>query len=206
MSTAFKRVFVVWLWLAATAPSTYSQGQVNFANFAVGVDAPIVTFFGGSGSRLTGPTYAAQLFFAQPGSGNNISSYTPLSGVVPFSSGRGAGYFLGGAKAIPGFYYGSQVSLIVAAFSTTGGASDYYSALVTPNSCTGYSRPVVVTLNGFPIPPPNMVGLSPFGVGFSSPCPIPEPSVSVYILSGLALLLGVRRANPLGSGGVRLRS
>ena len=153
------------------------QGTVNFANYATGVDFPITNRT--TGLRLTGPAFAAQLFYAAPGAGNNIDSYTPVNSVVPFQPpGPGAGYFLGGSTAIPGFGTGSPVSLIVAAFSTAQGST--YLASRANFGITSYVGPVVVTLGGGTAPPANLVG-------------IPEPSVFGFLGFGGLILLAVRR-------------
>lgn len=165
--------------------TAWAQGTVNFANFAAGVDAPVVN--SATGLRVQGPAFASQLFFGPTTAGNNINSYTPVAGVVNFQTGAGAGYFLGGNKVIPTFGTGSSVKLIVAAFSTANGA-DYLSARAT--GTTGFSLPVTVALGGGTVPPPNLTGLQGFSVA-----PIPEPSTIALGALGAAALLLRRRSS-----------
>lgn len=162
--------------------TAWAQGTVNFANFGTGVDAAVTN--GGTGLRVTGPAFASQLFFAAPTAGNLISAYTPVAGTVNFQTGAGAGYFLGGNKAIPGFGTGASVKLIIAAFATANGA-DYQTAAAAAGN-TGYSLPVTVTLGGGAVPPPNLVGAQ----GFAT---VPEPSTIALGLLGAAGLLLRRR-------------
>lgn len=112
--------------------AAYPQGQVNFANLAFGVNAPVTNLV--DGSRISGPAFAAQLFYAAPGTGSNIDRYTPVAGAVPFFSGASAGYFTGGAKTIPGFGNGADVRLITGAFATDSGAD-----FLTARSRGGYT-------------------------------------------------------------------
>ena len=163
----------------------YSQGMLNFANAGVGVNAPIYlyTYTNNLTVPLTGPDYAAQLFYAAPGTGNSISSYTPLSSVVPFQPpGFGAGYFLGGTTSIPGFAQGSTISIIVAAFSTAQGSTWLESR--SRGGAVGFGLPVSVTLVGGILPPPNLIGLQSFNLA-----PIDEPPTTLLLACGAGLFL-----------------
>ena len=191
-----RRFFLLAIALSGVT-GAHAQGTVNFANFAAGVNAPAlwerqapppINYVYG---RLAGPDYAAQLYYAAPGTGSNIDSYTPLAGVVPLQSGVGEGYFMGRSTTIPGFGQGMPISIIVAIFSTLRGP-DY--ATSRDNGGTGgFSNPVNVTLGGGVTPPPNLVGLQSVAV------PVPEPTAMTFLVTGGLLMLWARATRQRGA-------
>jgi len=78
-----------------TASGAFAQGEIVFANFNSGVNSPITDT---TGARLNAGAGAngfyADLFYGAPGSTD--AQLTDLGIAVPFSTGGGAGYFLGG--------------------------------------------------------------------------------------------------------------
>jgi len=162
-----------------SALSAMAQGTVNFANFASGVDAK-VTDATAANAPAAGSAYKATLYYAAAGV-TDPAQFTSLGNAVSFSTGGGAGYFLGGATAIPGFATGSTVNIMVRAFATATGAT--YEAAGT----RGSSNIVPVSLGGGVVPTPNLVGLQAFSV-----TSVPEPSTIALGMIGVGALL-VRR-------------
>lgn len=157
----------------AFAISLHAQGTVNFANYVPGVlDAPVFGY--GVGDRVEGDRYTAQLF-----AGPDAGSLEPIGAPVPFKSGAGAGYFLGGTHVIPAVAPGNSAAIQVwATDHVTGktGASDLFIVLTG-----GAGSP--------PSLPADLIGLKSFVIH------LPEPSTFQFALlgSGMAWIFLRRR-------------
>jgi hypothetical protein len=181
-----ERFLVVLLFAAATP--CFSQGTVNFANGAAGVDAPVTNgIVGGPPFVRADNRFRAQLY-AGPGGITDARLLTTngISGTpATFLSGGGAGYFLGNARDIDGYPPGTTVTLQVRAWLIDSGSS-WETAWGR-----GESNLIQITLGGGTIPTPNMVGLH----GFIVPLGVPEPSSVALGLIGLLTIavIGTKR-------------
>lgn len=166
------------------AVGAYAQGTVNFANVGGGaagsVNAPVTNSV--SGARLDGATWVAQLY-----AGTSAGSLTPQGATANFLTGAQIGYFTGGQRTITGIAGGAQAVLQVRAWNIAAG-STYELAAANPAGIIGSSSPITITLGTPPATPPNMVGLTSFGVA-----PIPEPSSIALGLLGLGAVALFRR-------------
>jgi hypothetical protein len=166
------RALALFVFCAATI-NCLSQGAVNFANGAAGVDAP---FRDANGVLLSGNAYLAQLYVGPAGSPASGLATNGVRGTpAAFGTGPSAGYFLGGARMIDGYAPGTLVTLQVRMWATASGSS-WESAVNR-----GESNPIQISLGGGTIPTPNMIGL----MG----SPVPEPSS--YVLGAIGLLVGI---------------
>ena len=169
--TAVKGIFVL---LLGTATVCFSQGTVNFANLAAGVNAPVRD---ASGQLCVG--CMAQLY-AGPANTTDPSVLMANGGPAPFLPAQ-PGYFQGGNRTI-GFPTGTTVTFQVRAWVTASGA--------TWDSATerGESNLIQVML---PVSGSvNLIGLQPFSLSV-----VPEPSsYALAALSAVAFLVfGMRR-------------
>ena len=128
------------------------QGQINFANLAAGLNAPISD---ASGTLISGGPYVADLFWST-NKNASIDSLTPAGHNTPFS---GGGYFLGGAIALQSVP-GMQILVQVRVWDTTYG-STYYKARDNGGEF-GFSNPFFVVPEVPPGPPSNLYGLQSF--------------------------------------------
>lgn len=140
------------------------QGWVDFANYSDGVDAP--DFRGDGITGLTGPQYNAGLL-AGPAATN-----LTLIATVPFLTGAGAGYFLGGPVTIPNVAGRATAWVQVVAWDTTlGGRTNgatFFQAQAFGPMVWGTSA-VFSVVTGDPVgvppdPPRPLVGLTSFTV------------------------------------------
>jgi hypothetical protein len=169
--------------LAVAAVGAYAQGTVNFANVAVGVNAPITN---AAGVRASGAAYTAQLYVGPSGT-VDANSLVAVSGTAAFNTGTQAGYFTGGQRAISGSAGGSTVTLQVRAWNTAAGAT-YEAAMSNPSGEGNWSNLIQVTLGTPPGAPANMTGLQGFQL-----VPVPEPSSIALGLLGLGAIALFRR-------------
>src|SRR5438094_45776 len=102
-----------------------SQGTVNFANGAAGVNSPVTILPGPT--PVEGPDWQAELLMAEA-NGNWLRIGQP----VPFLTHSVAGYFLGGLVMVPGTDASHQVTFRVRAFNTN-------------SSLGAFSNPITVT-------------------------------------------------------------
>lgn len=169
-----KRIFCT-LGMVCLTWSLHAQGTVIFANYVWGVlDAPV--FEADYVTRVAGPEYIAQLY-----AGPDSSSLAPVGPPVPFLSGAGAGYFLGGTRVIPTVAPGNVAAVQVRYFRTRALSGDI--------ALTGVS---LVTTGGGGSPPTlpaNLVGLT--SVAF----PEPEPPTTLLALLAAGLLFQFRRSH-----------
>ena len=123
--------------------SVWSQGTVNFANGAAGVNAPVL--ISPAKTPVQGPDWRADLWVA-----DTNGDWTRISQPVPFLS-EPAGYFLGGSVLVTNANPGEQVTLRVRVFNTRTGAESS-------------SSPLTVTLGADKLPPANLVGLASWSI------------------------------------------
>jgi hypothetical protein len=164
----------------------YSQGTVNFANGAAGVDARIYTYTG-----WLGPDWAADLYYGAQGS----SQFSLIAGGfnVPFSSGESAGYFFGGSRTLNGFAAGSTITVQVRVWRPSDAAT-FEEAARSSGGHFGTSYLIDVTLGGGVTPPPNLIGLQGFYAGPLTPPTIPEPSTFALGILGVGAFFLIRRS------------
>ena len=95
--------------------SAYGQGYVNFANFAGGLNAPVL--FSDGTTKVSGPCVA------QLRGGPDTLTLPYLGSPTRFLSGGGAGYFSGGAVVIPGVPGGGVAWVQVVVWDPTLGGT-----------------------------------------------------------------------------------
>lgn len=163
----------------------WSQGELEFANYGGGVNAPIYEVDGKT--PLSGPAFFAGLYAAAPG-----DRLQPRSQPVPFLAGGGSGYFMGGIVAVQGVSYGGRAVVQVVAWRASDGPT--FEAANHPGGHVGASSVFEVGLAS----PTGLAGL--YGLqSFSLEVVVPEPSVTALVLvGGSALALGHRFRRVLG--------
>ena len=134
--------------------STFAQGQLNFANFGGGANAPI---FDTDGTTKLGSTFAVDLYWA-PGTVTDSTVLTALGQPASFS---GSGYFLGGTRTIPGQPGGITITAQVRVWDWAHGAS-WTQASTVPGGRTGESALFQIVLTVPPAIPNTLTGLSSF--------------------------------------------
>ncbi|HIL68510.1 MAG TPA: hypothetical protein EYG38_01480, partial [Verrucomicrobia bacterium] len=157
--------FILYSLLVCLPALGWSQGQVNFTNFAPpGVDAQVTS---SDGSHPEGDSTTATLWVGT--TEGDLSQVGEASG---FLTGAGAGYFVGGTVTIDGI----------------GGGSAAFAQVRYAGAESGETDIVSVTLGGPgtpPTPPANLTGLSSVttsgggGGGEPTPDPDPEPGPAV---------------------------
>ena len=119
-----KLLLVTGLMVANLA--AYAQGTLNFANFVtvpppgVSVNAPVFNVDGTT--KLAGSQFEA-ILYAGP-AGSTESSLAPYGVAQAFSTGAGAGYFIGGARTVTTVPGNSIAVVQVRAWDTLSGATD----------------------------------------------------------------------------------
>jgi len=184
-----------------TASGAFAQGEIVFANFNSGVNSPITDT---TGARLNAGAGAngfyADLFYGAPGSTD--AQLTDLGIAVPFSTGGGAGYFLGGGRTLPGQSGNTELEVRVWqvsagatwAAATGGGVGTAATYQGHGGTQWGVSVPITLNLPVAPTPSPDMTGLTAFQL--TPVAPVPEPTtLALCGLGAAALLLFRRRKN-----------
>jgi hypothetical protein len=189
-----------------SATVAFGQAEVVFANFGGGVNA-IVTDASHGGVPISGSAWSADLFYGTTLGNNNLnlSQLTDAGVAVPFQSGGGAGYFLGGGMVLP---VSGNIEFAVAVWQTAAGASWAQATgggagnviTYTDNGGTewGFSAPVTFTPNVSPAGDSPLNGLQPFVVGS------PEPSTWVVGLTGAFVLFVFQRGRNRRGSSARL--
>ena len=85
-----KTIFMSALLLLPLGVAVWSQGTVNFANGAAGVNAPVMT--ASDNTSVEGPDWQAELWMQ-----DTNANWIRVSQPVPFLTQPVAGYFLGGS-------------------------------------------------------------------------------------------------------------
>lgn len=183
-----KKLLLTTLSLVAAMTFVHGQGTVLFQNITP-VNAPVFDERGTSAPRtqagLQGAGFQAQLWAAAPGGqlqavGSSVSFLTGTSG---------AGFFIGGTRAIPGVAGGGAADIQVRAWRVADGAT-WQDAF---NAGRGFGMSGVVRIQATggggdpPGPPVQLTGLQSFAL-------VPEPStIALGIIGGLGTLLLIRR-------------
>ena len=167
------------------AIGAYAQGNVNFANVGVGVNAPVTN--GLTGAKATGSEAGVQLYWGPAGTAD--ASLLTTNGLVggrvsSFLTGAQAGYFTGGSVIINGAAGGTVVTLQVRGWLAGSGTS-WETAAPTAR---GASQLIQFTLGTPPATAPNITTLQSFTIGV-----IPEPSSIALGLLGLGAVALFRR-------------
>ena len=163
----------------------YSQGTVEFANLHVGSpNAPVYESDGVT--KVSGPQFVAELL-----GGASLNSLVSIA-TTGFLTDGGAGYYTGGAQAVPGVVPGATAWVEVRVWNTVSGSTFLQAqASGLPNSWWQSSAFSLVTGGGFqgPVPTP-LVGLGNSPVYLNS---VPEPSVLAFVgLGTVAIVLGYK--------------
>lgn len=186
--------------VAVAGSAAHGQGLINFANAAVGVNAPVTDL---SGVKLSGGAYAADLFYGPVGT--SAAALTDLGLAASFSSiPAQAGYFIGGGVTLPvpgGQAYEFEVRVWQTAAgaswaAATGGGIGSLSTYVGHGGTQwGLSDIFRVIPSTAPSPSASLVGLNAFQLNpsFPPPPPIPEPTTLALGGLGSAVLLLFRR-------------
>jgi hypothetical protein len=157
-----------------------AQGTVNFANAAVGLNAPVYESDGVT--KLSGPQYMAELL-----GGATASSLAPIA-TTSFLTGNLAGYFLGGSQTINSVIPGTTAWVAVEVWNTASGASfDQAKASGLPNSWWQSSVFSVQTDHGFSGTPGIPATLTGLGISPVYLNGVPEPPTLALV--GLAAAL-----------------
>jgi len=176
-----KLLLVAGLMLASVA--AYAQGTLNFASFVTvpapgtSVNAPV--FNSDGTTRLAGASFMAILY-----AGPTAGSMQAVGTAVAFSTGGGAGYFIGGTRTVTTVAGNAIAFLQVRAWDTAAGAT--WDAAFASGSRYGMSPILQLTLGQAPATPPNMTGLQGFNL-------VPEPSTIALGILGASALLFRRR-------------
>jgi len=172
-----------------TAVGAFGQGTVDFRNrnttVTPNIDAPIFDF--GGTTRLSGPTFVAQLYFSATQGG----SLTAVSGTpAPFRTGAGAGYWDYGtdfSRTAAGIALGGQAWIVVRVWEAAAGS---FAAAQGGGFKWGESQlPASITTGGTGNPPSVPGGL----VGMQSFSLVPEPSTYALMALGACALMFRRR-------------
>lgn len=175
-----KKLLLVTVLMVASV-AAYSQGTLNFANFVtvtppgISVNAPVFNVDGTT--RLAGSQFQAILY-----GGPNANSLQAMGSALGFSTGAGAGYFIGGQRIVTTVPGNTTAVLQVRAWDSLSG--------LTWDTATirGESPLLNLLLGQAPATPPNMVGLQSFNLVV-----VPEPSTIALAMLGAAALFLRRR-------------
>lgn len=182
-----KRLLITASLVLATV-SGFSQGTLDFKSIAIVggsrvVDAPVRD---AGGNLVVGTAFRAALYAGAAGTAEGALRLIGAS--AAFSTGTGAGYFIGGTRTlnengvqVPA---GGSATIQVRAWQVSSGA-DWESATIR-----GASAPITIATGGTgtpPGPPALLTGLAGFTI-------VPEPStIALGIIGGLGTLFLVRR-------------
>ena len=176
--------------LGVACVSAFAQGQLNFANFGSGANAPVYDTDGTT--KLAGTAFQADLYWA-PGTVTDSTVLTALGQPANFAS---SGYFLGGSRTIAGQPGGSTITGQVRVWDTADGSS--WAAAVAAGqggSLTArVGESVLFQISLATVPPntpPSLTGLN--GQPLFKLNPVPEPSALALAGVGLAGMLVLRR-------------
>jgi hypothetical protein len=179
------------LWLLVLAPvSVFAQGQINFANIGVGVNAPVTNML--TGERVpAGNTFLAQLYYGPAGLTESWSLISVTNPAVGFAA---PGFVVAGTRYTdPSVVAGGQVGTFqIRVWEATLGSNweqAYLNWISSPApGLMGWSSLIQVKTTAVPDSPAFLVGLPPIYLG-----PVPEPGTAVLGLVGAGILLWWRK-------------
>lgn len=186
-----KKLLLTTISLVAAVTFVHGQGTVLFQNITP-VNAPVYDEGGvrtGTAGRLEGSAFRAQLWAAAPG-----GTLQAVGATANFLTGTsGAGFFIGGSRAIASIAPGGAADIQVRAWRVTDGgvtANTWDEALARGRGF-GSSPTLSLSQTGGagdpPSPPVQLTGLQSFAL-------VPEPStIALGIIGGLGTLLLIRR-------------
>ena len=183
------KTLILAVGLSVASVSALAQGQLNFANFGAGANAPAFDFDGVT--KLAGTAFQADLYWA-PGTVTDSSVLTPLGQPAYFAT---SGYFLGGSRTINGQLAGATITGQVRIWDSADGNS--WAAVINAGiggsltARVGESVLFQITLTQPPTTPNSLTGLNGHPFGFT----IPEPSPLSMATLGLASMLILRGTN-----------
>jgi len=175
-----KKLLLVTVLMVASV-AAYSQGTLNFANFVtvpapgISVNAPVFNVDGTT--RLAGTQFQAILY-----GGPDAGSLQAMGPAIGFSTGAGAGYFIGGQRIVTTVPGNTIAFLQVRAWDSLSGVT------WDTASIRAVSPILQLSLGQAPATPPNMVGLQSFSLAA-----VPEPSTIALAMLGAAALFLRRR-------------
>jgi hypothetical protein len=186
-----KKLLLTTISLAAAITFAHGQGTVLFQNVTP-VNAPVYDEGGvrpGTDGRLAGSAFRAQLW-AGPAGGQ----LQAIGATANFLTGSpGAGFFIGGSRAITTVAGGGVASIQVRAWRVTDGPStaNTWDEAVARGRGLGQSTIFTVTTGNPggdpPTTPVQLTGLTSFNL-------VPEPStIALGIIGGLGTLMLIRR-------------
>ena len=135
--------FAVLMFLLIQSYS-FGQGNVNFANFGNGINAPVTN---AAGNLIAGPPYVAH-FFWTTNTQSTMDNLGPAGADTLFSSFQGGGYFAGGSIELP---VGSIPIVAQVRVWDTNYGSSYYQARDNGGEF-GYSN-LIIAYPSIPPPP-----------------------------------------------------
>ena len=179
-----KKVIFILALGSAWAQSSFAQGQLIFANFGGGANAPAYDTDGTT--KLAGSAFAADLYWA-PGVVTDSPVLTALGQPASFVT---SGYFLGGTRMIPGQPGGATITGQVRIWDTAdGGTWESVWTSGSPTARLGASVLFQITLAEPPMPPSSLTGLNGNFFGLWPPIAISESSTLAVTGVGLAGIL-----------------
>jgi hypothetical protein len=174
------------------ANGVQAQGVVQFRNYYGVGDSNTVPVYDAAGNLLSGPAYLADLFYGT--NGTPVNALTDAGKAIPFFTGAGAGYFIGGDVRVP---YSENMVFQVRVWESAAGSSWQAAtggALLDGSSVTdssvyvqnggiqwGFSNPFIFTPDVPPGPSTPLSGLQSFSLTV-----VPEPSTWALLLCGAA--------------------
>jgi len=172
--------------LGVACVSAFAQGQLNFANFGSGANAPV---YDTDGTTKLGNAFTASLYWG-PGTVTDSSTLTLLASTA-FSS---SGFFLGGSQTVAGQAGGATITGQVRVWNTAS-ASSWLAASTTPGAKVGESVLFAIALTVPPTTPNTLTGLNghSFSLTLVPTGGVPEPSTLALAGLGLAGMLILRR-------------
>ena len=189
---------ILAIFLSTSVLTAAAQGTLNFANAAVGVNAPVMLSNWGQFVGWPDRAYEVDLYWGPAGT-TDSHSLTGLNAPAFFNSGAQAGYFTGGARTISGVAGDTSIVVQVRGWESVYGT--YEAAAANPFAGRGFSGLFNVTLASPPATPANLVGLNSFPIYV-----VPEPNTGALGLVGAGTLLVLRHRRKSSATHLKLKT
>lgn len=161
MKTRALAVLIATLPGPLSAETTNHVGTVNFANGALGLNAPVT--MKSTGEPLQGPFWEAELWIEQlDGPAMKLAS-------APLETGEFKGYFFAGRIDVPQLLAEDQATLSLRIIHTQAGEAG--------------RRPITLTLGGGKLPPANLPLIAPFEVSAPLRISLNDPEGQTALVS-----------------------